>query len=87
MNIKTRGYYSLNWCFEAAEQTFYKNLNTDDGLVDSFPTQTEWKLNDDVQIEIRSPIILEKVRQALLDMKPHKSPGHDGFPTVFFQKN
>jgi hypothetical protein len=45
------------------------------------------KVSDEVNSRLLSPFFEEDVRTALFQMAPLKSPGPDGFPADFYQKN
>lgn len=81
-----------SWCFDQKELEdmvfqFYRNLYSDDGVTVSLPKKLDWKLEATDVVKLTKEVDSNDVKKALFDMSPNKSPGFDGFPVGFFQKN
>lgn len=83
------------WSYDLEElknllSDYYLQLYSDPTSYSNFflpPICQSWQLTPTEREDLDREVSLEEVKAALFDMNPNKSPGIDGFPTVFFQKS
>ncbi|XP_061350360.1 uncharacterized protein LOC133295534 [Gastrolobium bilobum] len=68
---------------------YYSNLFADDQPVRTWlSTQVNWPSLDPADCHLLSkPITREEIKVAFFQMGPHKAPGNDGFPAIFYHRN
>ncbi|CAJ2645224.1 unnamed protein product [Trifolium pratense] len=68
-------------------RTFYTNLYKEDQPIrDSIISWSTYPVNLEAEhLRLSAPISFVDCKKALFDMGPHKAPGEDGYPAIFFQ--
>ncbi|GAU47272.1 hypothetical protein TSUD_280950 [Trifolium subterraneum] len=68
-------------------RTFYTNLSKEDQPIrDPVIFWSTYPMNLEAEhIRLSAPISFVDCKKALFDMGPHKAPGEDGYPAIFFQ--
>ncbi|GAU35182.1 hypothetical protein TSUD_319920 [Trifolium subterraneum] len=68
-------------------RTFYTNLYKEDQPIrDPVISWSTYPMNLEAEhIRLSAPVSFVDCKKALFDMGPHKAPGEDGYPAIFFQ--